>query len=165
MPVIWETIVSRKRSCFNKKASNLKRSWIHVQRPISLQPWQIFFFLFVAVPSAYRIPRLGVESELHLRSTPQPQQHRIWATSLTYSAACCNVGSLTYWARPGMEPASSQRQQSLTHWTTIPAMIAFKGKSEGEESQWITEAGGWILHHSPLQEQWLALSSDVILPE
>ena len=48
---------------------------------------------------------LGVESELQLRSTPQPQQCQIWAASVTYAAACCNAGSLT-WVRPGIEPTS-----------------------------------------------------------
>ena len=30
------------------------------------------------------------------------------ATSVTYTAACGNAGSLTHWARPGMEPLTSQ---------------------------------------------------------
>ena len=43
--------------------------------------------------------QLGVKSEL---------QDQIQATSATYAAACSNVGSLTSWARPGIEPVSSQ---------------------------------------------------------
>ena len=39
-------------------------------------------------------------------SLPQPQQHGIQATSTTYTTACGNAGSLTHWARPGIEPAS-----------------------------------------------------------
>ena len=48
------------------------------------------------------------------RSTPQTcimlrsRQHQIWATSVIYPAACHNVGSITYWARPGIKPTSSQ---------------------------------------------------------
>ena len=50
---------------------------------------------------------------------PQPWQHRIRAASATYAAACNNAGSLTHWARPGIEPASSripcQVLNSLSH--------------------------------------------------
>ena len=38
---------------------------------------------------------------------PQPQQRRIRAMSATYTTAHGNAGSLTPWARPGIEPASS----------------------------------------------------------
>ena len=35
------------------------------------------------------------------------QQHQIWASSENYTAAQGNAGSLTHWARPGIEPTSS----------------------------------------------------------
>ena len=38
---------------------------------------------------------------------PQPQQRRIRATSVTYTIAHSKARSLTHWARPGIEPASS----------------------------------------------------------
>ena len=38
---------------------------------------------------------------------PQPQQHQIRAKSATYTPAHGNVGSLTHWVRPGIEPRSS----------------------------------------------------------
>ena len=41
------------------------------------------------------IPRHGVKLELQLEPVPQPQQHQIWAASVTYAAACGNAGSLT----------------------------------------------------------------------
>ena len=41
------------------------------------------------------------------RSIPQPQQHGIWASSMTYAAACGKAGSLTHWTRLGSELASS----------------------------------------------------------
>ena len=55
-------------------------------------------------------PRLEVKSELHLQPVLQPRQHQIWATSAAYIAACSNNKSLTHWARPEIEPASSQSQ-------------------------------------------------------
>ena len=52
------------------------------------------------------VPRLGVKSKLQLRSTSQPWQCQIQTVSATYAAAH-NTGSLTHWARSGMEPATS----------------------------------------------------------
>ena len=37
---------------------------------------------------------------------PQPQQHQIWATSVTYTAAHSKAGSLTHLVGPGIEPTS-----------------------------------------------------------
>ena len=53
------------------------------------------------------VPRRGVESELQLLPTPEPQQSRIRATSLTYTTAHSNARSLTRWVRPGIKPSSS----------------------------------------------------------
>ena len=50
---------------------------------------------------------LGVESELSCWPIPQPQLHSIQAASVTYTIAQGNTGSLTHWARPGIQPASS----------------------------------------------------------
>ena len=50
------------------------------------------------------VPRLRVKLELQVQPTP----HQIWAASVTYAAACSNAGSLTHWARPRIEPASSR---------------------------------------------------------
>ena len=74
--------------------------------------------MFMAAPVGMEVPRLGVELEMQLRSTPQPWQHQIWAVPANYAAACSNTGSLTHWVRPGIEPTSSQRLPSLTCWTT-----------------------------------------------
>ena len=50
----------------------------------------------------------------------QPQKHWIQAVSATYTAACSNTGSLTPWARPGIEPAYSRILVGfLTHWATV----------------------------------------------
>ena len=70
-----------------------------------------FFFFFLGLHLQHtEVPRPGIESELQLRPTPQPwqQQHRIWAVSETYAKACHNDRSITHWASPGIEPASSQ---------------------------------------------------------
>ena len=37
----------------------------------------------------------------------QPQQFRIWASSVTYTTAHSNEGSLIHWARQGIKPATS----------------------------------------------------------
>ena len=38
---------------------------------------------------------------------PEPQQPGIWAASATYTTTHGNTGSLTHWAKPGMEPETS----------------------------------------------------------
>ena len=48
-----------------------------------------------------------VKFELQLQPTPQLEQCQIWATSVTYTAACSNTRSLTHWGRPGIQPTSS----------------------------------------------------------
>jgi len=57
------------------------------------------------------VPRLGVESRNWSYnicwSTPQPQQCGIPTASTTYTTAHRNARSLTYGARPGVEPSSS----------------------------------------------------------
>ena len=63
-----------------------------------------FFFFFLGPhPQYMKVPRLWGR----ISPMPQPQQHRIWAMSVTYTTACGKVGSLTHWARPGIEPVSS----------------------------------------------------------
>ena len=47
------------------------------------------------------VPKLGVKSDLQL------WPHQIWAMSVIYTRAHGNTRSLTHWARPGIEPASS----------------------------------------------------------
>ena len=72
---------------------------------------QIYLFIFLlGLHLRYmEVPSLGVESELQLRPMPQLQQQRAQVTSVTYTEAYSNAGSLTYWARPGIKP----------QWTTI----------------------------------------------
>ena len=53
------------------------------------------------------VPRRGVEMELSRQSTPQVQQHQSQASAATCTIAHGNTRSLTHWAKPGIEPASS----------------------------------------------------------
>ena len=61
-----------------------------------------FFFSFLFCPflgphpQHMESPRLGVESEPRCQPTPQPQQRRIRASSVTYTTAHSNAGSLTH---------------------------------------------------------------------
>ena len=45
----------------------------------------------MAAPEAY-VPGPGVKLELQLQPVPQPWQHWIPATSVTYAAACSDAG-------------------------------------------------------------------------
>ena len=70
----------------------------------------LFVCLFVSLGLHLRhteVPRIGVKSELQLPAYPQPQQQGIQAMSGTCTTALGNSGSLTHWARPGIEPSSS----------------------------------------------------------
>ena len=65
-----------------------------------------------------KVPGLGVNRRCSCQPMPQPWQHRIQATSVTYAAACSSARSLTQ--RPGIELASSWHYVgSLNHWGTI----------------------------------------------
>ena len=89
--------------------------WSHLLPP-SLPSFLVFLFLFLFGPFVFwgpqsrnmEVPRLGVESELHCRPTPQPQQRELRAASVTYTTAHGNAGFLTHWGRPGIEPETSQ---------------------------------------------------------
>ena len=65
---------------------------------------QFFFFFLHPQLQHMKVSGLGVESELQ----PQPQQYQIPATSVTYTAGCDKARSLSHWAKPVIEPASSQ---------------------------------------------------------
>ena len=84
-------------------------------RSFQISPFTELFVCFVFLvflPPHLRhreVPRLGVKLELQRVPTPPSQQGQVRAASVTYPTACSNAGSLTHWARPGMELASSQR--------------------------------------------------------
>ena len=71
----------------------------------------VFYFLFPAVTVTYRCSQAkGRIGAAVARPTPQLQPCGIWATSVIYSAAHRNAGSLTHWARPGIKLSSYGQQ-------------------------------------------------------
>ena len=84
-----------------------------------LEKWRKNLFCFVlfcflsfrAAPVAYGGSQARGKKKKNqsciCQPTPQPQQHQVQAASSTYTTAHGNAGSLTHWARPGIEPVSS----------------------------------------------------------
>ena len=101
---------------FEKRVSvyviGLRSSWIIWMATKSND--NCFLFLFQAVPAAW----LGLNWSHSDRPTPQPQQCRIQAASVTYIAARGNAGSLTHWVRPGIEPHPHGLVRFINHWAT-----------------------------------------------
>ena len=106
---LWKKLkqISSTRQCINYWLA-----WCTRQVPSFVcLPFFFFFFSFLfsgLYLQHMKVPRLGIESELQLPPTPQPQQWWIRDSSVIHAIACCNARSLTYWMRPGMKPASSQ---------------------------------------------------------
>ena len=64
-------------------------------------------------------PRVRLNQSYSCLPTPQPQQRRIQAMSLTYITAHGSTGSLTHSARPGIEPTFSWILVGVCyHWAT-----------------------------------------------
>ena len=84
----------------------------------------LFFCLFTfsrAAPMSYGgFQARGLIGCCSCRPMPQPQQRGMWATSGTYTTAHGNAGSLTHWARPGVEPTTSVfLVKFINHWATM----------------------------------------------
>ena len=78
--------------------------------PVPLPSLHTFFFLFNGLACHIRkFPGQGSNQSFHSQPTPQPQQHWIRATSVTYTTACGSAGSLIHCTRLGIKPASSLR--------------------------------------------------------
>ena len=76
-------------------STELKKLWIIYRKPIICicsHFYSPFFFFLRATSTAYG----GSQARGSIRAVP-----------LAYTTAHGNTGSLTHWARPGMEPASS----------------------------------------------------------
>jgi len=71
----------------------------------------LFIYLFIAffghTHSIWSSQDRGLNRRYSCQPMPESQQCRIWATSATYTTAHGKAGSLTHWARPGMEPVTS----------------------------------------------------------
>ena len=65
------------------------------------------FYLFRASPLTYGNSQARGWIGAMAAGLSQPQQCGIWATFVTYTTAHGNAGSLTHWARPGIEPIST----------------------------------------------------------
>ena len=56
---------------------------------------------------------------------PQPQQCGIRAAFVTYTTAHGNAGSLTHWARPGIEPETSWFLVTADPWWELPISFLY----------------------------------------
>ena len=70
-------------------------------------PFFFFFLLFRAIPWHMEVLRLGVESELQVLATAIATATRDQSCFCNLHHTHGNAGSLTHWARPGIEPTSS----------------------------------------------------------
>jgi len=90
----------------------------------------LFFCLFAiswATPAAYGGSQAGGSNRsCSHRPTPEPQQQWIRAASATYTTAQGSTGSLTHWARAGIEPTTSWFLVGfVNHWamTGTPGLV------------------------------------------
>ena len=67
----------------------------------------LVYFFFRALPMACGGSQARDQIGAIATPQPQPQPHRIWVVSATYTTAHSNARSLTHWARPGIKCASS----------------------------------------------------------
>ena len=83
-------------------------------------PLFIYFFCFLGLHLwPMEVPRLGVKSATAAGLHHSHSNGGTWAASATYTTAHCNSGSLTDWARPGIEPTSSWILGGFaTRWAT-----------------------------------------------
>ena len=104
--------------------------------------YSFFFFSFYShTCRIWKFPGYGSDQSYSCRPTPQPQQHQIWATSVTYATACGNTRSLTHWVRSWVKLASSCIVVGyLTHWTTVgmPRVHIFNHYASGFRSKFFT---------------------------
>ena len=92
-----------------------------------------FFFFLWATPVACR-SFWARSQKFSCQPTPQPRQHQIRAASATYVAACGSVGSLTHWARPRIEHASSQ----------TPCQVLNASSQNGNSHWHFWNGSGWL---------------------
>ena len=89
--------------------------------------FNIFIYLFMSFcyfwghsRSIWRFPGQWSNRSCSHQPMPQPQQLGIRASSATYTIAHGNAGSLTHWARPGLEPETAWFLVGfVNHWATM----------------------------------------------
>ena len=122
----------------------MKRNFLWLPRHVFDFLFLFFFFgllsFFRVAPAAYggSQARSWINQRRSHQPMPRPQQGWIRAASVTYTTAHGNAGSLTHWASPGIEPASSWILVGfVNHWATIGTPDFLK----------ITHCWGRIVHH------------------
>ena len=90
----------------------------------------LVFYPFRAAPTAHGGSQARGSNQNHsCPPLPGPQQHRIWAVPAIYTTAPGSAGSLTHWARPGIEPATSWLLvgfiSNVPQWE-LPQAVVFK---------------------------------------
>ena len=107
--------------------------------PIIISIWLLndyqlcFGYLFVfkgRTHGIWNFPNWGSNGSYSCQPIPQPQWHGIQAASAAYTIDHGNAGSLTHWAGPGMEPASSCILVGfVNHWAMkdTPPFMLLKG--------------------------------------
>ena len=112
----------KSKNAFGKQNCLLIISYGKLMVSVFISPNFFFFFLG---PQLWHVevPSQGSHQSCSYRPTPQPQQHGIQAASEPCVLACGNTGSLTQWARPGIEPTSS--------WTLCQVLnlLSYNGNS------------------------------------
>ena len=80
----------------------------------------VFFYFLGLYLQHMEVRKLGSNWSYSSGLMPQPQQLRIQAEPVTYTTAHGNTRSLTHWARPGIEPATSWfLVRFVNHWTMM----------------------------------------------
>ena len=121
--------------------------YVRARKEFTVKLLSTFFFLYLlfmrATPTAYGSSqargRIRAAAAAHITAT----ETQIWAESVTYTTAQGNAGSLTCWARPGIEPAYS--------WILVRF---FSAEPRGELCGWniFTEFDrGWVWQHCESQ--------------
>ena len=88
--------------------SQFSNGFFHQKQVLILFSLVLFCFVFQGSRCGiWGFPDQGSGQSCCCPSTPQPQPRRIRVTSVSYTTAYGNTGSLPHGARPGIKPASS----------------------------------------------------------
>ena len=97
--------------CLNTRLHAREKDWVRGSSEgffVCLFSFFFFFFcLFRQNLGIWRFPGYGSNRSYSCQLTPQPQQCRIQAVSVTYPTAHSNTRYLIHWSKSGIEPATS----------------------------------------------------------